>query len=329
MKRFKTLIVLAVVTLLLAACAGPAGPAGPEGPQGPPGPEGPAGMAGEGGTADMSCSACHNDTDIITGKQYAWEESTHGSGEAFVRGSSASCAGCHSGTAFQAMAAAGQTPGDVEAGDAEPTRQDCRACHQIHTTYSGADWALTTTDPVVMYAFEGVTYDGGTGNLCANCHQPRRQMEAADGVVNVSSTHWGPHHGPQTTVLLGVGGVGAEGSASGHYSMVENTCVSCHLPGHNFEPNLAACTECHADAEDFDINGVQSEVEALLEELEGYLLEAGLWSEEGHPVVGEYPEDQAGALWNYILIAVEDSSLGVHNPGYVIDLLEYSISVFE
>ena len=60
-----------------------------------------------------------------------------------------------------------------------------------------------------MYAF-GETYDGGAGNLCGNCHQPRRAIADADadGNIEITSTHWGPHHGPQTAVLLGIGGAG-------------------------------------------------------------------------------------------------------------------------
>ena len=126
------------------------------------------------------CMACHNDTTAITGKQTAWEESTHGTGEAYGRGTRSSCTACHSGGGFSAMVAAGLTPDTMDAGDPNPTRQDCRACHQIHTSYTSADWALETIAPVALYAFEGLTYDGGKGNLCANCHQPRRLIAAPD-----------------------------------------------------------------------------------------------------------------------------------------------------
>jgi hypothetical protein len=282
---------------------------------------------------DLSCTECHNDTTLISGKATAWSESLHGTGEAYVRGTSAGCAGCHSGGAFSAMIAAGQNPSTVEAGDPNPTRQDCRACHQIHTSYTGEDWALTYTDPVDLYAFEGVTFDGGAGNLCANCHQPRRPIDAAvDGMIEVTSSHWGPHHGPQVTMLLGMAGAGVEGSPAAHATMVEDTCVTCHLgenDGHTFEPNVTACTACHADAESFDINGLQSEVQALLDELQESLVAKGLLDEEGEPVVGIYPEAEAGALWNWIYVAHEDKSLGVHNPSYTKALLEASLAALE
>jgi hypothetical protein len=279
---------------------------------------------------DDGCTSCHNDGTALSGRATNWADSLHGTGEAYVRGTRASCAGCHSGGAFSEMVAAGLNPGEVEAGDPNPTRQDCRACHQIHTTYTGEDWALETTDPVALYAFEGVTYDGGNGNLCVNCHQPRRQIaDAVDGMVEVTSTHWGPHHGPQSTMLLGLSGAGeVVGEASPHM-IVPNTCVGCHVSpegGHTFEPTVAACTACHADAENFDINGVQTEVQAMLDELEEKLIAASLLDEEGHPTVENLPENDAFALWNWIFIAHEDKSLGVHNADYTKALLEASLA---
>ena len=208
---------LLLIAVVLAACTGADGPPGPEGPAGPVGPAGPAGLAGPAGpqgeagssaeVGDLTCTECHDDTTLIAGKEAAWSESLHGTGEAFVRGTSASCAGCHSGGAFSAMVAASLTPDAVEDGDPNPTRQDCRACHAIHTTYTGEDWALETTAPVTLYAFPEATYDGGEGNLCANCHQPRREIGDADtdNNIEVDSTHWGPHHGPQRATRLGWG----------------------------------------------------------------------------------------------------------------------------
>jgi len=281
------------------------------------------------------CMACHNDTTVITGKQTAWDETMHGTGTAYGRGTSAGCAGCHSGGGFSAMVAAGLTPDAVEAGDPNPTRQDCRACHQIHTSYTEADWALETTAPVKLYAFEDVTYDGGKGNLCANCHQPRRLIAApdADGMINVNSSHWGPHHGPQSAMVLGVGGAGdVAGGPGAHAMLVKGTCVTCHVGkgmNHTFEPSVSACVTCHSDATNFDVDGLQTEVAALIAELAELLKGKGLLDEEGHPVVGNYPAAQASALWNYILIEIEDGSLGVHNPGYTKALLEASIAAMQ
>lgn len=283
---------------------------------------------------DLSCTGCHNDSTLITGKHTAWAESLHGTGEAYVRGTSSSCAGCHSGGAFSEMIAAGLNPETVENGDPNPTRQSCRTCHQIHESYTDADWALETTDPMEFFAIEGTTFDGGEGNLCATCHQPRELIgEAVDGMVEITSTHWGPHHGPQSAMLMGLAGSSdVSGSPSAHYQVVENTCVGCHLgdsANHTFEPEVATCQACHTDADSFDIGGVQTDVQAMLDELETDLIDQGLLDEEGHPSVDTVPEQYAAALWNWIYIGHEDKSLGVHNPGYTQALLEASLEAFK
>lgn len=330
-KKLVLIGLLGLLALVLAGCAGAAGEPGPAGPAGPTGPAGPAGPAAT--TADLTCSECHNDGNVLAGKVFAWEESLHGTGtSAAYAGGRGSCAACHSGSDFSAMVAAGQDPGTYDGFTAPNiTRQDCRACHQVHVTFTGADWALETEDAVTLYAFTDATYDGGEGNLCVNCHQPRRGIEDADaeGNIEVTSTHWGPHHGPQSAMLLGLAGAGeVEGSPSGHYTLVEETCVACHMGegyDHTFEPDVAACTACHADAEDFDINGLQTEVQAMLDELEEMLIAAGWLDEEGHPAVTAIPAPEAYALWNWIYIAHEDKSLGVHNPTYTKALLEASM----
>ncbi|HSG44594.1 MAG TPA: cytochrome c3 family protein, partial [Anaerolineales bacterium] len=289
-KLFVLLGTLIIAAALVSACGGAEGPAGPAGPAGPEGPAGPPGPAGESAMAtELACTECHNDTSLITAKRHAWEGSKHGSGTAAdYAGGRSSCTGCHSGASFSARVAAGLGPDEVEAVTAV-TRQDCRTCHQVHTTYTAEDWALETTDPVEMYALEGVTYDGGEGNLCVQCHQPRRGFPAAEnGIVTGISSHWGPHHGPQSSMLMGVGG-SEEGSPAAHYSMVEDTCVACHMgegASHTYEPDVANCQACHADIEDFDFSGLQTEVQAMLDELGEQLVALGALSEnsaDGHP----------------------------------------------
>lgn len=284
-------------------------------------------------SGDSTCSDCHNDSSLLTGKKTAWEESNHGENSSYLRGKSASCAGCHSGGAFSAMIAAGQSPDEVTVGDPNPTRQDCRTCHEIHVTYTGADWALETTAAVDLFAVEGATFDGGKGNLCVNCHQPRRAFPApnAAGMITGITSHWGPHHGPQSSMMLGVAGAGADdGEPMFHYTAVADTCVSCHTganDNHSFAPVLAVCKTCHSSAENFDINGFQTEVQDRLDVIGTALVAEGVLSSieaDGHPSVTEAPEDIAIALYNWIYIAHEDKSLGVHNPAYTRALLTAS-----
>jgi hypothetical protein len=128
---------------------------------------------------------------------------------------------------------------------------------------------------------------------------------------------------------MGMSGAGdaAAGSASAHYSMVENTCVSCHLSSnssHTFQPGIGSCQDCHPDIEDFDFSGLQTDVDAMLADLLVLLEFQGSYH-DGHPVVGFYPAAVAQATWNYILLSVEDASSGVHNPAYTKSLLDWSI----
>ena len=309
----------------------------------------------DGGAMAGSCADCHDSSQLIPGYQAAWSESLHATGDAFVRGTSAGCAGCHSGGGFQEMIAASMSPDEVTEGDMNPTPINCRTCHQVHENGTGADWALETTDPVTLFAFTDVTFDGGKGNLCANCHQPRRAIDGespvddqgtpdvtTDDTRQVTSTHWGPHHGPQSAALLGVGGSIA-GDESPHYGAVENTCVTCHLvdpQSHTFEPKEEACQSCHAGVDGFDVNGVQTTVKAKLLVLENLLETAGYlvepdpapatdigWDAEIVDAVVDVdkPAAEVEALWNWIYVAVEDSSFGVHNPDYIIDLLDAGI----
>ena len=238
-----------------------------------------------------NCMECHNDTTIITDKQTGMSTAVHGTGGAYVRGTRASCTACHSGGSFSKMVAEGLAPNTMPEGDPNPTRQDCRTCHQIHTSYTTADWALETTEPVDIYALTETVFDGGKGNLCANCHQPRRSIADpdADGNIAVTSTHWGPHHGPQSAMLLGKGGAGdVVGRASfGHYGLVDDTCVTCHIGAnnsHTFEAVSASCNQCHD--EDFDLDGKQDAVQVKLTELHDLLEAAGMYH-DGHPVVGQ------------------------------------------
>lgn len=282
----------------------------------------------------LACADCHNPTNIITGKTTEWAESVHGTGTAYVRGTSAGCAGCHSGNAFAERLEAGLDVDEVTMGDPDPTRQDCRACHMIHETYTMSDFALKTEAPVHFYAVEGATFDGGEGNLCANCHQPRRDAPVADEDGNITgiSSHWGPHHGPQAAMLLGVAGAGVETMVSPHYGAVTNTCVTCHMGDgldHHFDPVESACQKCHPDIDGFDYHGVQTEIQDLTDQLGELLLAENLISEnseDGHPTVSSAPEDKGIALWNWLYVAHEDKSIGVHNPDYARALLEEGIA---
>ncbi len=288
-----------------------------------------------GGTAS-SCADCHDSSQLIPGYQAAWSESMHATGTAYdYAGARDGCTACHSGGSFQEAVAAGLNPAEFEETNPEennPTPINCRTCHQIHLNGTGADWQLETVAAVDLYApgLEGVTFDGGKGNLCANCHQPRRVFPEAnaEGMITGISPHWGPHHGPQSATLLGVAAAGVdpdEDYVSPHMA-VPNTCVGCHVvdpQSHTFEASLDACQACHAGADSFDINGVQTSVETRLAAIGTELADLGfLDTADGHATVTEAPEAVAIALYNWIYLFHEDGSMGVHNPAFVDAMLD-------
>ena len=317
--------------VILAACAAQPGPAGPAGPAGPPGPQGQAASA-----ADLSCTECHNDTTLIVSKEAQFrEQSVHGTGEAFERGESTDCAGCHGTEGAKARINAGLLPHDPSVvGIVNVSPYDCRTCHNIHTTYTKADFSLTGGEQPVVLERTGGTFDGGKGNLCANCHQVRNEAPAvAGGNVEVTSSRYGPHYGIPAPMLLGEGGLGVTGSPSPHYAAVENTCVTCHMGeerNHTYEPDVERCQACHADAEDFDINGVRTEIEAMLEELHAVFVEKGMLDPETDlwVVPATYPEAVANAMWNYKFV-VYDKSMGVHNSAYTKAMLEAALEAMK
>jgi hypothetical protein len=318
--------------LMMMSCEGPEGPQGPEGPKGEDGKD----MA-------INCMDCHDETTLLKAKMMQYENSSHYMGTSFARASSASCAACHSNEGFNKLIAEGA---DAVEGVAEPTPVACRTCHEIHETYTISDYALKGTADFNLVGDQtnNATVDMGKGNLCGKCHQTRDRGygivvdSPSTDSINISSSHWGPHYGAQTNILVGKGGVEiGDGFVSehSHASLSPDGCVSCHANtgDHTFKANIDACQKCHANAEDFAYRGFQESIKTLIAELEGKLVAAGLLEvehegEKGHPIAGvKATHNQAGALFNYFLI-YDDGSKGLHNPPYAKKLLENSIAVF-
>lgn len=320
------LLVLAGLALVLAGCTGEPGATGP---QGPPGPQGEPGE-----DATVACVDCHNETDLISAKRLQYSYSGHNAGLTLdYAGARDNCTACHSGSGFVAWQEQGGATNDVEA-PANNTKIDCRSCHEIHTTYSEDDFALRNAEPVSLITDSSQVYDAGTSNLCVNCHQARTAPPVpGGGTTSFSSSHFGPHHGPQANFLLSIGGYGVTDDPNPHATEVEGGCVTCHMAddsaiqagGHTFKPSLEGCQDCHTDLDTFNRHDVQTETQAMLDQLEALLEQQGVMH-DGHPVTGQtFTEDQIGAYWNWILVT-EDGSLGVHNSYYASELLKKSIA---
>lgn len=365
MRRSTALFAAAVFLLpMLTACEGPTGPAGPAGSTGaagPAGPQGPAGPAGQ--DANENCTQCHTDDVSLFAKQVQYAQSTHRLGGNFERATT-SCAACHTHQGFLERLETGQA--NTAQNILDPAPINCRTCHKIHQTFTAADYALTTTAPVTLQAtMATVDYGAISGNLCAQCHQgrPVTMPPMGPGMVTITSSRYGYHHGPQANVMAGVSAVEFAGSrtitggptAHGNAAANSGMCATCHMGqaygeqagGHTWKmsyeyhgsqvENVAGCNTsgCHTDFDGFDEFGdTPGAVLALLQTLEAELVRVGVkqglstdYTIHGLNVyanTGSWPGDVAGAMLNWQLFA-EDRSLGLHNPKYAKAVLQNSI----
>lgn len=326
------------------ACDGPQGPEGPTGPRGEQGPEGPEGPQGPAGTLDQTCADCHNDNATIVALQDQYDASVHGTYTSFERDTNP-CNRCHTHQGFVASLT-DNTIDDV----AQPARVNCRTCHQIHTTYEGQDFALTTTEPVELMIGQ-TTVDLGKGNLCANCHQGRVPdfiPTIGEGGQSTIPARYGTHHGPQATIFAAGPGLPAFPGAEilpteplpAHVDFTFGSaepvsCVGCHMQepygsqagGHTWEMtyvyhgnaeviNDGTCDVCHADVTQA-YETIRGEVDPMLANLAACLVAEGVMSASGSPNAGATADDDLLAAFLIWQTVTEDGSHGVHHPRYV------------
>ncbi len=341
--RMPALLVCILLLPLLAMTGCLEGDTGPAGADGTNGTDGTDGVDG-----NVTCLECHN-TDTQDAISLQYDRSQHALGE-FVdyAGGRSYCAKCHSGNGYIEYNETGAVDGNI----VNPEPFGCNSCHYVHTTFEAEDIALRNANPVVWIGDEGygdTSFDfGDNSNVCAWCHQSRRaepNIAEPGETFEITSTHYGPHHGAMSNVFAGELFAEIPGSTAypttpfGHITEGV-TCVACHMGdysngagGHTWWPNVDSCVSCHSSATDFDIGGVQGDTQVLLDSLRDLLLAQGVieWvveDEAYEPVVGTYTMVQAQAFFNWIGLT-EDRSLGVHNPPYVEALLMNSIEAIE
>lgn len=312
-----------------------------EGPQGPPGEDG---IDGTDGTA--TCGVCHDNSETVETIIGQWEHSRHGFGGTNFENRT-TCAPCHTSQGFKEALALDSTA--TAAAIQNPASINCYTCHKIHDTYTTSDWELRVTSPNAFW-LTGETVDLGKANLCIKCHQPRISYQIPDvnnpqDSFKVTSSRFGPHHGPQGTSLNGLAfymvGSGYMNSA---HANIENACITCHMAnpigyvagGHTWIMedeeeglNTAGCLECHtADEAEQLKEDLNAEIEGLMTELGTILATEGILNPTSmNAVTGMYTNKVAGAYWNFISI-VEDKSGGVHNPRFIKKILENTIASF-
>ncbi|MDF1576620.1 MAG: hypothetical protein P1P86_15650 [Bacteroidales bacterium] len=313
--------ILIMGAVILSSCEGPQGPAGSDGADGTDGVDGVDGQDGQ--DANATCILCHSDDQTIVTKSRQYANSGHSTGHTSGYtnrsfGPSYNCAGCHTSQGFlDALVGASNVP------YADVTQPNCYTCHNIHDSYTEADWALTNPD--VTVAFTGSAgIDLGSGNQCVVCHQFVAQYLAVDSLwadfdagtttvtINAGLKRAGVHHAPQYNIVAGIDLFEFTGTTD--YPTNENHitanaadgCVTCHmndgfgdLTGHSMAITYefhgsdnyhwsSSCTSCHSSsgvAEDLDdkIVTLQADMQTLLDDLYDILVFAGVMYPEGGP----------------------------------------------
>lgn len=257
------------------------------------------------------------------------------------------CIACHDGQGF----ANNKTKrADLpEAVRNTPNSIGCDSCHGTR----GQEIMKSGATPVLANGYKAT--ESGAGALCITCHNGRKLPDPEKKPA--------PHRGPQFDILKGIGGARVAGVnyPSSPHGANPDTCVSCHMgpnggvPNHTFRildtPAYAeaTCGKCHSGLTtinrgalaDYDgdkvVEGIQDEVKGLLAVLEEAIkakeAELGVkggenhgsleWKDASGKVVDNVPTELYNAVFNLELVE-NDGSHGVHNPAYVVTLLQQS-----
>ncbi len=220
----------------------------------------------------------------------------------------------------------------------EGNNNTCINCHQSRRTVAGYDNKTEndtitrkfTGEDIAVYTTAAV---GPTGSITLD------ETGTVDTLVVVfdvpvathayiSSTHAGPHHGPQANVWSGQAAGVVDGTAYGPHAP---GCVSCHMgpeSGHTFHPVEDNCAVCHSSPKLPGLDATADRLEDIALELEViHAIHIDESWESGdplfgaaHPVYASLARDDFNAWWDFMVV-LEDRSKGAHNPVYVNTLL--------
>ena len=227
-----------------------------------------------------------------------------------------------------------------------PVATDCRVCH------TGQGQAIRMAGQVSLSA-TSAPVSGGQGAVCMSCHTNISAPKPND------KKRGAPHNNPATDVLLAFGGIRTSGATYGStvkHATQPDSCVACHMqkntlgvPTHTFKvEGVAVCTKCHPEITapdlkakaDFDGNGtaegLQEEVKGLTKKLRSALAAqtkgGSVEDFQGNIVFVSKTATMTGSAFSdkaynagYNVILVEkDKSWGIHNPQFVVNLLQQS-----
>lgn len=345
MKRSTKIFVLILLSVLIAptlwGCA--AGDKTPE--TTPPAPQ-------QGGNVPNTEAAF--DTNSLTLVVDQWAKSGHSNVKASPNGRDG-CIACHDGHAFaNKITELAKMPETrvikVDDQTIAAGNQSCESCHVGYAVELMKDGKISIPTAENLQV--------GKSALCYACHNSRRAPKADD------ENRAAPHYGAQADVVTGTGGLKVEGFSykNSPHATIENGCITCHMPvgegdrrfaDHSFElKNEQAakiCGTCHSGITGFNMaakadydgdgntEGFQDEVEGLMasvkkaveEKIEGGTFKGGggkinFETAQGTPIEPTKIEDDVYfAAYNWYLIN-SDNSKGVHNPSFVVQLLQQS-----
>jgi predicted CXXCH cytochrome family protein len=251
------------------------------------------------------CGTCHEDTHHPYYEE--WQLSAHAGsllGSVGIVETNEECAVCHVAQSFKSWLDNGET----EIIDDEPQPITCQACHTAHSNDNPGQLRLPL----------------GQNVICSKCHNAEGALpgetvhhatwEVFTGTLDFEYPGKSYPNSPHTVVLA------------------QQACVACHVfqtpyidesnpakTGHTFEPRLESCLSCHPGETSFDVDGVQTEIQGLIDQLQAEINAAGS--------TDMLTDSYKNAL--YILQAMlTEGSLGIHNTDYSRALLQDAIDDF-
>ncbi|MCC7292021.1 MAG: hypothetical protein IT449_08180 [Phycisphaerales bacterium] len=303
------------------------------------------------------CGTCHQGEHHPNFEQ--WEGSGHAAlnetlVEEFAAGAALNnCGNCHSGD-FRYLAIINEetVADDYLAGRTaeEMTPITCAICHDPHAQTGNAPLPEDGRDyqlryPEIANPTPSNTIEDATNkerfNLCGQCHHDRGRTW--------QTTSRPTHPSNQANVYVGEMPLPDEDSdvlvlsrVSVH-SFAAEQCATCHMyrqdfeseeapaiSGHDFGVNTAGCVNsgCHPNEDQAVavLTTLQTEIQSRLDDIRERLGDPAEWEyvanggpdEEGQALISDEVK-QIRFLYYY---ALEDGSLGLHNPDYVRDMLE-------
>jgi hypothetical protein len=248
------------------------------------------------------CGSCHGEP-LRHGRFQQWQLSGHANYElAIDEGGSGSCARCHTGNGFLVWLPIllDDDPATDPLEDIAVTwttdethPQTCAVCHDPHSigtvSGEGTDATVRISDDTPPLIAGFTAFGVGKGAICMTCHNSRRGLRNDSTFAETRATDAAraPHGSAQSDVLMGQNAYFVDVGIRGSHSLVEDTCVNCHMrqtppPGllsynqggtnHTFFASEDICAECHNER--IDAAGVEMAFEAGSEALQGFIEEA-------------------------------------------------------